>query len=74
MTFENSVISALRHFEQELLETFFGSFREQGDAKNTSVSLFHRGPLFSSLLLESLDYFIFEVPVRHPPPGPNADP
>jgi hypothetical protein len=62
VTFENSIISALRHFKQEFLEAFFGSSREQSNAKNAAVSLFHRGTLFSSLLLKSFDYFILKVP------------
>jgi hypothetical protein len=61
VTFENGVISALRHFEQELLEAFFGFLGEQGYAKNASVSLFYRGPFFSGLLLESLDYGFLKV-------------
>ena len=32
MTFENGVISALRHFEQELLKAFFRLLGEQGHA------------------------------------------
>jgi len=62
VTFEKSVISSLWHFEQKVLEAFTRSFREQCNAKNASVSLFHRGSVFSRLLLESLDYFIFKVP------------
>jgi hypothetical protein len=55
------VISTLRHLQKELLKVLFGFLREQGKAKNASVSLFYGGSLFSGLPPESLDYGIFKV-------------
>jgi hypothetical protein len=61
VTIENVVISTLRHLQKELLKALFGFLGEQGKAKNASVSLFYRGPLFSGLLLECPDYRIFKA-------------
>jgi hypothetical protein len=58
---ENVIVSALRHFQKELLKTFFGLLGKQGYPENAPVSLFHRGSFFSSLLLQRLDYRIFKV-------------